>query len=592
MKTKLFLLSALLLVVLNLSKAQTESEPNNTFSTADEVGIGSCIKADLNSYDDEDFFKVIMPKDGVLKMMFVNVPSGGWLETFFYDGGQSIVRYERTAKAGDNLRVEAVLAKGIYYLRVNDYTNGTKIQGDFNICFDFDSSDSKEFNNSFASAAIIPLDTCFMAKIRGYNSQAGGSLGEDVDFYKFTMTKDGVVSVDITQVPQKARLVARFYDIDLKALPAGIGVPGLGLNFNAVLPKGDYYLKIEDYNGKTDSNAYSVCISYDGSDGFEFNNLVAKAAQIKPDSCFEAKIKGYEFINGVHYTDRDIYSFRMVQGGTVTAALPLVPSKLEMQLSLFDSAQLLIKYVNGTEGLPVSLSEYLCPGLYYLMVNDNVQDEESNEVYRLCFNMDKDEECSNSFSTSLAMNICDTVFASLKKAGDKDYFRFTGNGKNVTAKLANIAANITGKLTVYDSNLKQTGSATSIALGKDVLLNIGITTYGDTYYILIESANNATSNSLYRFSVMDDNCKSQNPTTGISEALANKSFTIYPNPSTGQFFVAGDATGEIIIHNGMGQIMYQSIIEKSAVITLPAGIYYATLKTNGITTFQKLTVIH
>ncbi len=85
------------------------------------------------------------------------------------------------------------------------------------------------------------------------------------------------------------------------------------------------------------------------------------------------------------------------------------------------------------------------------------------------------------------------------------------------------------------------------------------------------------------------------PITGIDDVKSDAlSFTINPNPTSGEFTVAladnVEATVEII--NVAGQVVATQKVEGSATIkkTLTAGVYTVVVKSNGAVSTQKLIV--
>lgn len=82
--------------------------------------------------------------------------------------------------------------------------------------------------------------------------------------------------------------------------------------------------------------------------------------------------------------------------------------------------------------------------------------------------------------------------------------------------------------------------------------------------------------------------------TSVSEVASESEFTIYPNPTSGEFTVAladnAEATVEIV--NMAGQVVASQEIEGTATINkaLAAGIYTVVVKSNGAVNTQKLMV--
>lgn len=593
MKTKLFLLTALLLGMLNLLKAQTETEPNNTPATANTVTVGQCLKVAFNSNSDEDYFKITLARGGVLIIQTANIPANNRPIIEIYPPNSSGYIHNGAAPTrGSEARTETILAAGTYYIRLRNFYS-VPDYGQFDLCFDLDTTDPAEPDNSFALATPVNIGDCFNAKMQGYDPK---EKDVDIDYYKVSAPKDGVLLVSVTQVPSNLRLHLRFIKEDLSVLPDILASSaGLAVSGAVTVPKGTYYFIIEDYSGKLDSNAYRVCVGLDTSDVFEYNNSTQDAKVIPFDSCVKGKIFGLTKHSLTSGTDIDFFSFTVQQGGEFTASIPVVPQEITMMVSLYDSLFSLIEVKTFPKGQPATLTKNICKGKHYLQLNDIIFSGASTSEYQLCLSFKKDEGCNESFSNAYKTVFCDTVFSSFGKSADKGYYSFIGNGQDITVKTSNVAPSIIAKLTAYDRDFKPIGSPViASGAGKDVLLTVSNTISGDPYYILAENSNNATSSMIYRFLVIDDNCKSSNPTTGISEALANESVTIYPNPSSGEFIISSP-TGEMFkvwIYDILGQAVYSNDFYTGGTISLDVtdGVYFINIHQNSACVTQRLII--
>lgn len=571
------------------SKAQTETEPNNTPASADTVTVGSCLQVAFNSNTDEDYFKITLNRGGVLIISTANIPANNRPIIEIYT--QSLGGYIHNGAApvrGSEAKTETILAAGTYYIKLRNFYS-VPDYSPFSICFELDTTDPAEPDNSPALAKLIPADTCFKAKMRGYYPK---DKETDIDWYKISVPKDGVLQISITQLPPGLRLHLKYFKDDLDDLPDFLVAKGLDVKGEVTVAKGIYYFRIEDYSDNVDTNAYKVCLSLDTSDQFEFNNIPSKAKNIPFDSCVQGKIMGWDELELTQGSDIDFFSFTVNQGGEFTANVSVVPQEISMKLSLYDSSATMIALKAFGKGQPASLTKEICKGKYYIQLSDIVYDATSNNPYKLCLSFKKDEDCGKDFPTAFRNNICDTVFASFKNSSEEDYFRFTGNGKNVTATVTNIAPNIIAKLTAYDRDEKIIGSpVTGSGIGKNVSLTIPNTISGDSYYILAENSNNATSGTIYRFIATDDNCKSA--PVGVSENSDNDFIKIYPNPSNGEIFVSvPDNTEQVFatITDAMGAKVFEGFIENTIHLqpNLPNGIYFITLNRDGILFTQKI----
>ena len=85
------------------------------------------------------------------------------------------------------------------------------------------------------------------------------------------------------------------------------------------------------------------------------------------------------------------------------------------------------------------------------------------------------------------------------------------------------------------------------------------------------------------------------PITGVSNIDANEvEFSIFPNPTSGEFTVAlaDDAEATVEVVNVAGQVVASQKVEGSATIkkALAAGVYTVVVKSNGAVSAKKLVV--
>lgn len=584
MNLKFFFTLALLLCGSIALNAQSESEPNNTTSTANVVALGDCISADLNSRDDIDYFKVTAPKGGVIQIKMVNVPSTVRLEVDFYNSGGSTIVSSTAYKKGLEIFMEAIVPAGDYFLRVNDYYNGVSPEGSFSICFSFDGEDDFEFNNSFAQAATVPFDSCFSAKLWGSNYTSPNSVYRDRDYFKFSITNGGVVNFSITDVPLKFVLLLKIYDKDLNFITDWKGDFGRDIDFNAILKAGDYFFSITEFNDRLDSNAFKMCLSFDGSDAWEYNNSAVLATQVAPDTCFKGRIKGFETLGSSRISDRDIFKFRLNKGGMFSVNASSVPSNIEMIIFVYDSALNLVESVTGHEGLPVSLNKHLCEGLYYVLLGDRNFYVDSDEEYSVCFDLKEDEDCYKGFANAFRVNVCDTASASFQKIGDEDFFRFWGTGKDIRVRVMDVPSSVKVKLSLFDNATAPIGSPVlGDANGDEVMFSIPSSSLGDVYYATVEAESGFSVNN-YGFEVLDEGCMPlPPPPVSVDEFADANAISVYPNPSSGEFFItipAGEVS-KISISNILGQVVYSNNFYSGEAINLDAesGIYLIRIKT-------------
>jgi hypothetical protein len=80
--------------------------------------------------------------------------------------------------------------------------------------------------------------------------------------------------------------------------------------------------------------------------------------------------------------------------------------------------------------------------------------------------------------------------------------------------------------------------------------------------------------------------------TGLNDPN-NSAYSIFPNPSTGQFTLSATGKNEIIITNAAGQMVYSTVSNGSAIIDLsaqPKGVYFVKLTGESSVSFDKIVI--
>lgn len=193
-----------------------------------------------------------------------------------------------------------------------------------------------EPNSSYALANNFQLPATISGQIfLSTNNHLG-----DVDYYKFHVSKAGLIRVLITQVPPSINFECTVED----STSAGSGqscnnystVAGLNLNHEVFVVPGTYYLKLNDRasNSYDSVNFYTASVFLDTSDLFEVNNSFATAKFLNGDTTFEAKIFGRDNIPACTI-DIDYYYFQPTQDGVQQIILRNVPASQELHAHFF-----------------------------------------------------------------------------------------------------------------------------------------------------------------------------------------------------------------------------------------------------------------
>lgn len=181
-------------------------EPNNSFATANPHNENELKRGHLgyrsSDYDNYDYYRTVLPKDGTLKMMVkltnMSCNSGQWVYLRVYDRRQAIGEfYQKYVANNTNILPGETVYDTIYlcgraadtlYTRFEEYGG---FQYEFSYQMIDTSANDAEPNNNFATA--IPHNENEIKK--GHIKYFSNGGADDLDYYKTLLPKDGMVKI-------------------------------------------------------------------------------------------------------------------------------------------------------------------------------------------------------------------------------------------------------------------------------------------------------------------------------------------------------------------------------------------------------------
>jgi Secretion system C-terminal sorting domain/Bacterial pre-peptidase C-terminal domain len=595
MKSFLFFIAFLFPVIVF---AQNECEPNNSFVQACPVALAnnsSTISGKINPKYDVDFFKITIPRSGVITAKVTNVPSTVRMKvTLFYEN-ETPISGQTTQNTGTNINYEQLVpAAGTYYLKVEDdysiYHYGYSTEP-YDLTIGLDTTDVYEWNQDFLSAAPINYET---SNLVGTIRSKG-----DVDFFKITIPRSGVITAKVINVPSTVRMkVTLFYENQAPVSGQAAQNTGTNVNYEQLVPTaGTYYLKVEDdysiYHDGYSTQPYDLTIGLDTTDVYEWNQEFGSAAPINFGT---SNLTGTIRSKG----DIDFFKITIPRSGFFTTKVLNVPTSVRMKVSLFNEDQTFISgQAAQNTGTNINYEQLICQeGTYYLKLEDDYSiyhDGYSTQPYSLSIGLDTSDvyECNNTILEARTISSCDTLFASFRDKNDVDFYKFSvASSGLIKCKVTNVPTNIDVELRLYDADQVElpnyyatNGDGMSLIYQPTTPINAG------TYYIrLNDRYNNASNNSLYRFT-MNFDCT----TTDVNEVIS-KEIKIFPNPTTETLHI--DMFSDLFsneyryeIRNILGKIVQNEVIintiEAIDVSNLPQGSYIIELKGEGWSTVRQ-----
>ncbi len=299
----LLIIAAMVLVPYSLL---AETEPNNTIQVANVLAYDGEQTGTLSS-GDVDWYKVTLPDDGKWSVTFQGTNGLQCNNLELYDQNEKPLKsgtYGTTASVSyDNL------GKGVYFLKVR-YWSGTA--GSYTVKSEFISarlSDDKEPNDVIDMAENINVGTAHTGRL--YYRRTDATFDE-VDWYKFTLTKSGKVRVDFTgDEPLRSNNLMLYDTNKTTVLATGDWGMTASVSKDNILP-GTYFVKIPRYQGY---GSYEVKVSFSEAnlqDDIEPNDIQTQAQVIQLSDSVSARI-GYQ--NG-DITDKiDWYKVSIPENG-------------------------------------------------------------------------------------------------------------------------------------------------------------------------------------------------------------------------------------------------------------------------------------
>ena len=558
-------------------------ECNNQFATATSIQIGTEINATIRSADDKDYYKIEIPRAGVIVADVFNIPSNIDMDIVLYDAGQNEITSNHSEDGMPVNLTKLVCDAGIYYFRLRDFDTGLGDSNNdsspepYSFTVTFDTSDIYECNNQITTATPIQIGTEINATIRS---------ADDKDYYKIEIPRAGVFVADVFNIPSNIDMDIVLYDAGQNEITSNHAESGMPVNLTKlVCDAGIYYFRLRDIDtGFGDSNndsspePYSFTVTFDTSDIYECNNQITTATPIQIGTEINATIRSAD--------DKDYYKIEIPRAGVFVADVFNIPSNIDMDIVLYDAGQNEITSNHAESGMPVNLTKLVCDaGIYYFRLRDidtgfgDSNNDSSPEPYSFTVTFDTSDiyECNNQFTTATSINTCDTIFAAINSRGDQDYYIFNGtNSQEILIELSNIPSDITPRIRIFDDSQNQITVQTGNA-GMTLTYDFAPPSTGSFYLRVEEAGDNESNPQLYQLILKDNSCE----TTISNSIIRNDILKVYPNPTSQVVFIGIEEESsnmdiQLKIYNSIGQelVLYKNITDKKQIFIddLPNGI--------------------
>ena len=252
-----------LVVTLDTSDIYETNNCNDNCSDAVEIEFGQTISATIADEFDEDFYKLEVPTEGVVKVQITGISDDYGMHSFLYSDVNCINEIEDASENNASFlnMYEKVCSPGTYILQLRDLGGSPTTLNDwsfepYNLLVTLDTSDIYETNNcnDQQSSAFQLSEVCtdtFFAAINELNDQ---------DYFQFDVSANSIINIDVKDVPSNINLRAELTNgTNTESTLGGNGDP-ISLTINNS-QQSTYTLRLNDGgNNQFNESLYQLCI--------------------------------------------------------------------------------------------------------------------------------------------------------------------------------------------------------------------------------------------------------------------------------------------------------------------------------------------
>lgn len=353
-------------------------EFNNDFGTACPVSLPATIQAKLWGVNDPtqanydiDYYRVTVGSGGVLT---ANIPANSTgvqirLRVIADDASTEIASSVAGAANGA-VSAAAVVPAGTYYIAVSRNT-GALSPNPYTLSLAFDTTDQCEFNNDFGKACTIQPNSTTQAQLWGVNNPT--QANNDIDYYRVTTQQAGVLEASIPTNATGVQIRLQIYADDAStqlaastatAINAAVSVP-------AVVPAGTYFVVVSRNTGALSANPYTLNMKLDTADDGEWNNDLATAKVVQPNTTLQAHLWGINYPTADN-EDVDYYKITLAAAGDICVNIPVNSTQMIIRIQLYNQAgSVIANAVSNAMGSQTTLQKSVAAGTYFIKVSRN-----------------------------------------------------------------------------------------------------------------------------------------------------------------------------------------------------------------------------
>ena len=241
-----------------LAATTTESESNNTMSTANTLYNDTVMYGKIGYAGDIDWYKITAPQNGRLAFWLGSIPTGNDYDLYVYDATGNQIGYSNTTGSQE-------LVTGIstdetqnrqFYVKVIGYNNSYNSTDSYKLKAKWYSDLEVENNNSSSGASEINNKTYVYGRL-------GGSLSnpsDNEDWFKIISSSSGSGTFSLTQIPSGSDFDLYIYSSNATTLLGSSKNTGNTSESVSVTVSANttYYIKIKLYSGGNATDYYRL----------------------------------------------------------------------------------------------------------------------------------------------------------------------------------------------------------------------------------------------------------------------------------------------------------------------------------------------
>lgn len=246
-----------------------ETEPNNTWNTANDIDLNKEYTGNIQKEDDTDIFRFELQQEGSVYLNFYNVnATSGWnIELYSEDEEKNRMLIEKSYNDSvkNTLFTKYRLPKGIYYIKVNDGdSNDYYSNDDYSIKVNYTPEISGnceiEYNNTPDTANKIDVNKQYRGNI---------PVKTDVDYFTFSLDQASKITLlmgrEEGETDKLYKLTMYRKNEDNKLIMCDrfyTGANTVSKGNEVRVPQGTYVILIEDGDGAPeDKNDYLLTVN-------------------------------------------------------------------------------------------------------------------------------------------------------------------------------------------------------------------------------------------------------------------------------------------------------------------------------------------